>query len=39
MEKLLPYVYFMTVSPLDGRLYISDYSSKKIFRVKTMGRL
>lgn len=27
----------MTVSPVDGRLYISDYMSYKIIRVKTMG--
>ena len=33
----VPYKYFMTVSPLDGKLYISDYQSKKILRVKTMG--
>ena len=33
----VPYKYFMTVSPLDGKLYISDYQSKRIIRVKTMG--
>ena len=33
----IPYKYFMTVSPLDGRLYISDYQKKKIIRLKTMG--
>ena len=33
----MPYKYFMTVSPLDGKLYISDYQSKQISRVKTMG--
>ena len=33
----IPYKYFMTVSPLDGKLYISDYQSKQISRVKTMG--
>ena len=33
----IPYKYFMTVSPLDGKLYISDYQSKRISRVKTMG--
>lgn len=33
----VPYKYFMTVSPLDGKLYISDYQSKHILRVKTMG--
>ena len=27
----------MTVSPVDGRLYISDFMSHKIIRVKTMG--
>ena len=27
----------MTVSPLDARLYISDYMSRTILRVKTMG--
>ena len=31
------YKYFMTVSPLDGRLYISDAQSKQILLVKTMG--
>ena len=31
------YKYFMTVSPLDGKLYISDYQSNRILRVKTMG--
>ena len=27
----------MTVSPWDGKLYISDYESKQVTRVKTMG--
>ena len=27
----------MTVSPVDGRLYISDFMSHKIIRVKTRG--
>ena len=27
----------MTVSPLDAKLYISDYMSRTILRVKTMG--
>ena len=27
----------MTVSPVDGRLYISDFMSHKVIRVKTMG--
>ena len=31
------YKYFMTVSPLDGKLYISDYHRRQIVRVKTMG--
>ena len=31
------YKYFMTVSPVDGRLYISDHKSLRIIRVKTMG--
>jgi hypothetical protein len=29
----------MTVSPLDGKLYISDYESRRIIQVKTMGRV
>lgn len=33
----VPYKYFMTVSPLDGKLYISDYLSKHIIRVETMA--
>ena len=33
----VPYKYFMTVSPLDGRLYISDYMTRQIIRIKTMG--
>ena len=33
----IPYKYFMTVSPLDARLYISDHRSYRIIRVKTMG--
>jgi len=32
-----PYKYFMTVSPLDGKLYISDHQTLRILRVKTMG--
>jgi len=32
-----PYKYFMTVSPLDGKLYVSDYQTLRILRVKTMG--
>lgn len=27
----------MTVSPLDGKLYVSDYRSRRLLRVKTMG--
>ena len=27
----------MSVSPNDGKLYISDYHSKQIVRIKTMG--
>ncbi|XP_029639322.1 teneurin-m isoform X3 [Octopus sinensis] len=33
----IAYKYYMTVSPVDGRLYISDSMSHKILRVKTMG--
>lgn len=33
----VPYKYFMTVSPLDGKLYISDHHGLRILRVKTMG--
>ena len=33
----VPYKYYMTVSPLDGKLYISDHKSLTIVRVKTMG--
>jgi len=33
----VPYKYFMTVSPVDGKLYISDHQSLRILRVKTMG--
>lgn len=33
----VPYKYFMTVSPLDGKLYISDHQSLRIIRIKTMG--
>lgn len=33
----ISYKYYMTVSPVDGRLYISDFMSHKILRVKTMG--
>ncbi|XP_059169179.1 teneurin-m-like isoform X2 [Physella acuta] len=32
-----PYKFYMTVSPVDGRLYISDFMSHKIIRVRTMG--
>ncbi|GFR86630.1 teneurin-m-like isoform X2 [Elysia marginata] len=32
-----PYTYYMTVSPVDGRLYITDFMEKKIKRVRTMG--
>lgn len=35
--KTTPYKFHMTVSPVDGRLYISDFMSHKIIRVKTMG--
>jgi len=31
------YKYYMVVSPLDGRLYISDHQNLRIIRVKTMG--
>ena len=27
----------MTVSPLDGKLYVSDHQMRRILRVKTMG--
>ena len=33
----VPYKYYMTVSPVDGKLYISDHRSLRILRVKTMG--
>jgi hypothetical protein len=33
----VPYRYYMKVSPLDGRLYISDYQTRQIIRIKTMG--
>ncbi|XP_071087575.1 teneurin-m-like isoform X3 [Haliotis cracherodii] len=33
----VPYKFYMTVSPVDGRLYISDFMSHKVIRVKTMG--
>ena len=33
----VPYQYFMTVSPLDGFLYVSDQQARRIVRVKTMG--
>ena len=33
----VPYQYFMTVSPLDGFLYISDQHARQIVRVRTMG--
>ncbi|CAL1538216.1 unnamed protein product, partial [Lymnaea stagnalis] len=29
--------FYMTVSPVDGRLYISDFMSVKVIRVRTMG--
>ncbi|KAK7495277.1 hypothetical protein BaRGS_00013459 [Batillaria attramentaria] len=35
--KTTPYKFHMTVSPVDGRLYISDFMSHKIIRIKTMG--
>ncbi|XP_041356776.1 teneurin-m-like isoform X3 [Gigantopelta aegis] len=35
--KSIPYKFYMTVSPVDGRLYISDFMSHKVIRVKTMG--
>ena len=28
---------YMTVSPVDSRLYITDYKNKRIIHVKTMG--
>ena len=31
------YKYFMVVSPLDGRLYVTDQQNLRIIRVKTMG--
>jgi len=31
------YKYYMVVSPLDGRLYITDQQNLRIIRVKTMG--
>jgi len=31
------YKYYMVVSPLDGRLYITDQQNLRIVRVKTMG--
>ena len=31
-----PYTY-MTVSPVDGRLYISDYMKHRIIKISTMG--
>lgn len=31
------YKYYMVVSPLDGRLYITDHQNLRIIRVKTMG--
>ncbi|XP_076467550.1 teneurin-3-like isoform X4 [Babylonia areolata] len=35
--RTTPYKFHMTVSPVDGRLYISDFMSHKIIRIKTMG--
>ncbi|ESP00102.1 hypothetical protein LOTGIDRAFT_91191, partial [Lottia gigantea] len=35
--KNVPYTFYMTVSPVDGKLYISDFMSHKVIRVKTMG--
>ncbi|RUS82250.1 hypothetical protein EGW08_009988 [Elysia chlorotica] len=32
-----PYPYYMTVSPVDGRLYITDFMERKIKRVRNMG--
>lgn len=32
------YKYSMVVSPLDGRLYITDQQNLRIIRVKTMGQ-
>ncbi|GFO18355.1 teneurin-3 [Plakobranchus ocellatus] len=32
-----PYPFYMTLSPVDGRLYIADFMEKKIKRVRTMG--
>uniref|UniRef100_A0A2C9KDD1 EGF-like domain-containing protein n=1 Tax=Biomphalaria glabrata TaxID=6526 RepID=A0A2C9KDD1_BIOGL len=37
MSKATPYKFYMTVSPVDGRLYISDFMNHKIIRVRTMG--
>ncbi|XP_074650354.1 teneurin-m-like [Tubulanus polymorphus] len=31
------YKYYMTVSPLNGKLYISDFQNHRVIRVKTMG--
>ena len=31
------YKYYMVVSPVDGRLYITDQQNLRIIRVKTMG--
>jgi len=33
----LSYKYFMTVSPKDGKLYMTDYQNLRIIRIKTMG--
>lgn len=33
----VPYKYYMTVNTVDGMLYISDFMSHQIIRVKTMG--
>ena len=36
-ETTAAYRYYMTVSPLDGKLYVSDHQTRRILRVKTMG--
>ena len=33
----ISYKPYMTVSPVDGRLYISDHRGHRVIRVKTMG--
>ena len=30
----VPYKYYMMVSPLNGKLYISDYESRRIIQVQ-----